>query len=82
MSAAQLPLEAIARERVSMSSWRVGLLLELPGAKPERVELHVWALTSVDAVTRAREEFYGKWATDLDRGRLPLRVLEVLQESV
>lgn len=45
-------------------------------------EVHVWADSSTDAVGRARDEFYGSWATLADRQRFPLRVLEVRQVAV
>ena len=45
-------------------------------------DAHVWADSSSDAVGRARDDFYGTWATLADRQRLPLRVLEVRQVVV
>jgi len=47
-----------------------------------RHEVFVWGDCSLDAVGRARDEFYGAWATLADRERLPLRVVEVRQVSV
>ena len=46
-------------------------------------EARVWAFSSEDAVRRARDEFYGSWATrPADRQRLPLRVVEVSQVGI
>jgi len=42
----------------------------------------VWATSSTDAVSVARSNFYGLWATHADRERYPLRVVEVRQVSV
>lgn len=45
-------------------------------------DTHVWALSSIDAVGRARLDFYGSWASYQDRQRWPIRVVAVLQEGV
>jgi hypothetical protein len=47
-----------------------------------KIDSHLWAYSSTDAVHRARADFYGTWATQADRERLQLRVLEVLQVAV
>lgn len=75
MSTRQLQLPLLTR-------WRVALQLEQLGYMAERIECTVYATTSTDAVARARDEFYGKWATEADRRRMPLRALEVMQECV
>jgi hypothetical protein len=66
-----------------MSRWLVRMVVDSSGlVDPWKHDVHLWAYSSTDAVLRARADFYGTWATAADRERLPLRVLEVLQEGV
>ncbi|HWH84023.1 MAG TPA: hypothetical protein VNU71_17475 [Burkholderiaceae bacterium] len=66
-----------------MTRWLVRMVVEGEDACERwRHDAHVWAYSSVDAVGRARVDFYGTWATAADRARLPLRVLEVLQVAI
>ena len=66
-----------------MRRWFVRMVVEGAGLGDAwKHECHLWAFSSTDAVLRARADFYGSWATAADRERLPLRVLEVLQEGV
>lgn len=68
---------------VPMTRWCVRMVVEGHAWRDQwRIDQHVWAYSSADAVLRARADFYGTWATADDRQRLPLRVLEVLQEGV
>lgn len=64
-----------------MSRWLVRMVVD-GVADTWKHDVHLWAYSSTDAVLRARADFYGSWATAADRERLPLRVLEVLQEGV
>lgn len=67
-----------------MTRWLVRMVIDSPtwqGAAWKH-DARVWAFSSTDAVGRARSEFYGTWATDADRERLALRVLEVMQVDV
>ena len=66
-----------------MARWLVRMVVEGEAWRDAwRHDVYVWAYTSVDAVGRARCEFYGRWATAADRERLPLRVVEVLQVAI
>jgi hypothetical protein len=71
---------------VLMTRWCVRMVCEdLSGEvlpEPWHLESHVFAITSMDAVARARAQFYEGWASYADRQRMPLRILEVLQEAV
>jgi hypothetical protein len=64
-----------------LTKWLVRMVVDA-GGRSQLLDMHVWAFSSTDAVYRARDDFYGTWATQADRERLPLRVLEVLQEAV
>lgn len=50
--------------------------------EPWPMDMHVWAVSSSDAVARAKADFFGSWATPADRQAVTLRVTEVLQEAV
>jgi hypothetical protein len=45
----------------------------------DHINERVSALSSVDAVRVAREQYYGGWATAADRRHMPLRVVEVFE---
>lgn len=67
----------------TMTRWRVHMVVEGESWRDAwHHDTHVWGYSSVDAVARARCDFYGTWATAADRARMPLRVIEVTQVSV
>lgn len=64
-----------------LAKWRVRL--EVGGhTTTKEHDVIVLAYSSEDATQRARADFYGRWATQADRERIPLRVLELLQVDV
>ncbi|HWH83480.1 MAG TPA: hypothetical protein VNU71_14710 [Burkholderiaceae bacterium] len=66
-----------------MTRWLVRMVVEGEDSCDRwRHDAHVWAYSSIDAVGRARVDFYGAWASPADRLRLPLRVLEVMQVAI
>lgn len=66
-----------------MTRWEVRMVVEGEAWRESwHHTVHVWAESSTDAVGRARDDFYGTWASLEDRRRLPLRVLEVCQLAV
>lgn len=66
-----------------MTRWEVRMVVEGEAWRDSWSHVvHVWAESSTDAVGRARDDFYGSWATLEDRQRLPLRVIHILQVAV
>lgn len=88
-AAMHLPSAALYPEK-PMSRWLVRMVVDTDrNCAPHQavisawqIETHVWADSSLDAVGRARDDFYVGWATLADRQRYPLRVLEVRQVAV
>ena len=78
------PLDAPPRAELyperPMQRWHVRFVVE--GAAWEcawKHDVFIEADSSTDAVGRARDDFFGTWATLADRQRYPLRVVELRQ---
>ena len=79
----QAPPDAI---RVPLARWRVRLVVggaAWVAAFGDSMccDVLVWASCSTDATRRARELFFGDWATPADRAACLVRATQVLQEA-
>lgn len=82
------PREAYPSKPVPLQTrWLVQMVLEgdlwlKHYGHPWPIDMHVWAVTSLEAVAKARSDFLADWENDQVRRRLVLRVTAVMQAAV